>query len=106
MESPDWRAPLEVAIQHAMADLSGLPERPVGSTATLPRLREALGGPLPETGGPPDEVVGALAAAAEPGLLATPSGRFFGFVVGGTMPGSIDTARSTARCGSLDSARG
>jgi glutamate/tyrosine decarboxylase-like PLP-dependent enzyme len=34
-------------------------------------------------------VIAALATAAEPGLLASPSGRFFGFVIGGGMPAAL-----------------
>jgi glutamate/tyrosine decarboxylase-like PLP-dependent enzyme len=49
----------------------------------------ALGGPLPEAPSEPREVIAALAAAAEPGLVATPSGRFFGFVIGGAAPAAL-----------------
>ena len=34
-------------------------------------------------------MVDALAAAAEPGLTAMQSGRFFGFVIGGTLPAAL-----------------
>jgi glutamate/tyrosine decarboxylase-like PLP-dependent enzyme len=89
MRKPDWQGPLGEAYQQALAFLSGLPDRPVGSAATLPELRAALGGPLPEHPTDPAEVVAALAAAAEPGLVATPSGRFFGFVIGGATPAAL-----------------
>src|SRR5205814_3859929 len=51
--------------------------------------REALGGPLPE--GPADgaTVVDELVAAAEPGLVAIPGGRYFGFVIGGAVPAAL-----------------
>ena len=89
MQEPDWLGPLGEAYRQATTYLAGLPGRPVGSTASLPDLRAALGGPLPERGGDPREVIAALAAAAGPGLLATPSGRFFGFVVGGATPAAL-----------------
>jgi glutamate/tyrosine decarboxylase-like PLP-dependent enzyme len=66
--------------------LDSLPTRAVGSTADDAVLRKALGGPLPD--GPVDavEVITELAAAAEPGLVASAGPRFFGFVIGGSMP--------------------
>jgi hypothetical protein len=64
MQKPDWQGPLGEAYQQALAFLSGLPERPVGSAATLPELRAALGGPLPEHPTDPAAVVADLARAA------------------------------------------
>jgi hypothetical protein len=66
--------------------LQSLDQRPVGASATVDELRARLGGPLP--GGPADPlaVVEDLARAAEPGLVAIPSGRYFGFVIGGGLP--------------------
>ena len=44
---------------------------------------------LPDKGMPAEEVVDLLAAACDPGLTAMPSGRFFGFVIGGTHPAGL-----------------
>ena len=38
---------------------------------------------------PPGDVVDLLAEAVEPGLMAMPSGRFFGWVIGGTLPAAL-----------------
>jgi glutamate/tyrosine decarboxylase-like PLP-dependent enzyme len=54
-------------------------------------MLDALGGPVPERSSEPAAVVDALAAAAEPGLTAMQSGRFFGFVIGGTLPAALAT---------------
>jgi glutamate/tyrosine decarboxylase-like PLP-dependent enzyme len=89
VEQPDWKGPLSEAMERALGYLGGLPERPVGDQAPRSELQAALGGPLPEAPGDPREVIAALATAAEPGLLASPSGRFFGFVVGGAMPAAL-----------------
>jgi glutamate/tyrosine decarboxylase-like PLP-dependent enzyme len=89
MEQPDWHGPLTEAYEQATRFLTGLPDRPVGSTATLAELRAALGGPLPDKGTDAREVVARLAAAAEDGIVASPSGRFFGFVIGGAMPAAL-----------------
>jgi glutamate/tyrosine decarboxylase-like PLP-dependent enzyme len=89
VEQPDWKGPLSEALERALGYLEGLPERPVGGQARRSELHAGLGGPLPEAPGDPREVIAALATAADPGLLASPSGRFFGFVVGGAMPAGL-----------------
>ncbi|HEY5274060.1 MAG TPA: aminotransferase class V-fold PLP-dependent enzyme [Acidimicrobiales bacterium] len=48
-----------------------------------------LGGPLPEQGRDAATVVDELADGAEPGLMASQSGRFFGWVMGGTLPAAL-----------------
>jgi glutamate/tyrosine decarboxylase-like PLP-dependent enzyme len=66
-----------------------LPNRPVPPAASAEELRAELGGPLPEGPSDPAAVTRELAAASEPGLMATPGGRFFGFVIGGTLPAAL-----------------
>jgi glutamate/tyrosine decarboxylase-like PLP-dependent enzyme len=89
MNRPDWKASLGAAFDHALAYLDGLPERPVSPSASLADLRATLGGPLPARPVPPEQVVAELAAAAEPGVVASSSGRYFGFVVGGATPAAL-----------------
>jgi glutamate/tyrosine decarboxylase-like PLP-dependent enzyme len=89
MNEPDWKRPLGEAFDQALAYLEGLSGRPVPSRAGLSELRAALGGPLPERPLDPREVVAELARAAEPGVLASGSGRYFGFVVGGATPAAL-----------------
>ncbi len=80
---------LERTARLARAYLDSLGTRPVPPSASTDELRAALGGPLPEHPADPADVVDALAAAAEPGLMATGSGRFFGFVIGGALPAAL-----------------
>jgi hypothetical protein len=48
MRQPDWKGPLGDAFASALAYLTDLPDRVVGSRASAEDLRAALGGPLPE----------------------------------------------------------
>jgi glutamate/tyrosine decarboxylase-like PLP-dependent enzyme len=61
-------------------------ERPVAPPVDAERMREALGGPLPERGADAHDVIEQLAGAVEPALVATAGPRYFGFVVGGSLP--------------------
>jgi glutamate/tyrosine decarboxylase-like PLP-dependent enzyme len=82
-------AVLDSAVEHARRFLAGLGSRPVPAQAGLAELRAALGGALPEEGIDPRRVVEDLASAAEPGLVASAGPRYFGFVVGGSLPAAL-----------------
>ena len=88
-EAPD--AALDRAHAHTLAWLASLDKRPVPPQATVAEVVAALGTDLPEHGTPAEDVVDLLATACEPGLTAIPSGRFFGFVIGGTHPAALAT---------------
>ena len=73
------------ALVHARRWRSRAPERPVGPRAGVDDLLAVFGGPLPERGFEPAAVIDELASGAEPGLMNIQSGRFFGWVMGGTL---------------------
>jgi glutamate/tyrosine decarboxylase-like PLP-dependent enzyme len=69
--------------------LESLEKRPVWPPASVDELRRTLGGPLRSEPVDPLTVVEELAAAADPGVVAMPSGRYFGFVIGGSLPAAL-----------------
>jgi glutamate/tyrosine decarboxylase-like PLP-dependent enzyme len=74
---------------HAREWLAAAAERAVPPRMTPAEALAAVEAPLPEGPTPPDAVVDELAALAEPGLMTFGSGRFFGWVVGGTQPAPL-----------------
>ncbi|HET7354313.1 MAG TPA: pyridoxal-dependent decarboxylase [Gaiellaceae bacterium] len=74
------------AADHAADFLETLDTRPVRDQAEAEELYASLGGPLPEDGLDDQAVLAALVEASDPGLVASQSGRYFGFVVGGSLP--------------------
>ena len=85
----DYDAALAAALTHARAWLDSVGERPVPPRAATDEVAAMLGGALPDDGADPAAVVDELAAAVEPGLMAMGSGRFFGWVIGGTLPAAL-----------------
>ena len=85
----DARELLNRTAAHAADFLESLDERALEPAASFDELRAELGGPLPE--GPTDgaAVLDELVAAADPGLVGIPSGRYFGFVIGGSLPAAL-----------------
>ena len=89
MSDPTAAEPLARAHAHALAWLQSLDTRDVTPKAGVAELVERLGLDLPDGPTDPAEVIDLLAGALEPGLTAMPSGRFFGFVIGGTHPAAL-----------------
>lgn len=85
----DRERALDAAHRRATEFLETLDERPVWPRASLDEMREAFGGPLPPGATDPADVIDELAVRADPGLVAIPGGRFFGFVIGGTHPAAL-----------------
>ena len=80
---------LDAAVHAARAYLTGLPTRPVGARASVEELRTALGGPLPPEGMDPARVVSDLARNADGGIIGSAGPRYFGFVIGGSLPAAL-----------------
>ena len=81
---------LRRATELALEYLRDVERRPVGARADAAELRLGLGaGPLPQVGTDATRVVEELAAAVDPGLVASAGPRYFGFVIGGSLPAAV-----------------
>ncbi len=85
----DERELLKRTAEIAADFLETLDERPVWPPATVDELRAALGGPLQDEPRDPFDVIEALASASDPGVVAMAGGRYFGFVIGGSLPAAL-----------------
>jgi glutamate/tyrosine decarboxylase-like PLP-dependent enzyme len=75
------------AAARAARYLETLDTRRVGpDPADVARAREALGGPLPPASADPAEVLARLDTFGSPATMGSAGGRFFGFVIGGSLP--------------------
>ena len=90
MTSSDIFKPvLDRALAHSLNHFALAEGRPVATTASLQELRQRFTRPLPEAGTDPEQIVDDLARDAEGGLIGSTGGRFFGWVIGGTLPAAL-----------------
>jgi glutamate/tyrosine decarboxylase-like PLP-dependent enzyme len=80
---------LERAATYAKEWLGTVGQRQVAPRSSADEIVQAFAGPLPGHGCDSAEVVDLLVTGAEPGLMAMGSGRFFGWVIGGTLPAAL-----------------
>ena len=86
---PPMKTLLADAAERAAQYLEGIAERRVAPLpADVARL-EALAGPLPELPSDPSEVLSMLDNFGSPATVATAAGRYFGFVIGGSLPAAL-----------------
>ena len=79
---------LRETTDYAVQFLRGLPDRPVRAKATHAELTAALGGELPSDGEPAQATLARL-RASDDGVIAIPGPRYFGFVIGGSLPAAL-----------------
>ena len=84
-----FEKPLALAHASALEWLGSLDRRPVGPQTEVEPLLAALDGGLPDAPSDPTDVVELMVRTVDPGLMAIQSGRFFGWVMGGTLPSAL-----------------
>ncbi len=81
--------PLSAALKHALDHLAPARELSVAATASLESLRARLCSSLPEAGTDGTRVVDELVSAVEGGIINSAGPRFFGWVIGGSLPAAL-----------------
>ena len=89
MTAADPRRLLARTTELAVDYLESVGDRPVAAPISMDEMTARLGGPLPDGPTDPLAVVEALASGADPGLVVTNGGRYFGFVEGGVVPAAL-----------------
>lgn len=80
---------LQRALSHASEHLAGLDNRSVAPTSSLENLRHRLGVDLADDGVDPVQVIDELVEACRGGHVGSAGGRFFAWVIGGTLPSAL-----------------
>jgi glutamate/tyrosine decarboxylase-like PLP-dependent enzyme len=88
---------MEVRVKELLAEtaaraaryIRGLADRPVVPSAESIAGLSSLGGPLPDGPAGPAELLALLDTVGSPATVATTGGRYFGFVIGGTLPAAL-----------------
>ena len=85
----EGRRALERAAELGIGYVESVPDRGVSPAASIDELRDVLDLPLPDRPTDAVTVIEELARGVEPGLTQNTGGRYFGFVIGGSVPASI-----------------
>ena len=83
-----YTAALQAAATHARRWLASMPDRPIPPRRSGDELAKAFGD-IPDGPTDPAAAIDQLAEVVDDGLMAMPSGRFFGWVIGGTLPAAL-----------------
>ena len=88
-DSGEYGRALDAAHRHAQEWLDSVDERPIRPELDAEAILARLVPNLPDEGVDPEAVIDELAEAANPGLMAMGSSRFYGFVIGGAYPAAL-----------------
>ncbi|CAE6772433.1 hypothetical protein [Paraburkholderia domus] len=84
-----FRLVLEHALNHSLAHLENLERSPVAASASLQMLRDRLVKPLNSEGMRAEQVIDELVDDTAGGIMGSAGGRFFGWVIGGSLPAAL-----------------
>jgi glutamate/tyrosine decarboxylase-like PLP-dependent enzyme len=86
LSADQQRAPLDHAVAHALEFLNTLDIASVSAKTSLQELRARLDRPLEDDGREATRVIDELVTDVDGGLVRSASGRFFAWVMGGSLP--------------------
>ncbi len=89
MRRTTWKPLLDSTARIAAEFLEHLPDRRVSPPSGAASMLAALDRQLPDSPSDAASVIDELVRTVEPGLTAMPSGRFFGWVIGGGLPAAV-----------------
>ena len=89
MRRTNWKPLFEMTARIATEYLDALPTREVAPRCGPAAMLDRLDHPLPDAPTEAGDVIAELVRTVEPGLTAMPSGRFFGWVIGGALPAAV-----------------
>jgi glutamate/tyrosine decarboxylase-like PLP-dependent enzyme len=89
MRRMTWKPLLDSTARIAADFLEQLPGRRVSARSGAAAMLAAFDHPLPDAPSHAVDVIEELARTVEPGLTAMPSGRFFGWVIGGGLSSAV-----------------
>lgn len=84
-----YRQPLELALEHSLNFIENLDYESVSATTTLNELRQRLHKELSDDGIEPARIIDELVKDVNGGLIGSAGGRFFGWVIGGSLPAAL-----------------
>lgn len=84
-----YRDVLQTALDLSVRHLEERNTTSVCSYTSIASLRKRLGRPLEDEGAPAEKVIEELAHDVEGGLMGSGTGRFFGWVIGGSLPAAL-----------------
>ena len=84
-----YRKALETSFQSALRYVKSLDQAGIAPTIDVATLRGRLKKPLTKEGIPPETVIEELVRDVDGGIMGSAGGRFFGWVIGGSVPAAL-----------------
>jgi glutamate/tyrosine decarboxylase-like PLP-dependent enzyme len=88
-EKSNYRSLLKKTLDHSLEHLESLDSTPVSQPVDYAELYSRLNHPLTGAGAPAETVLDDIVSDSRGGILGCAGGRFFGWVIGGSLPSAL-----------------